>query len=90
MYKYFVNIDQKIGQKIQVKANFSQVVITNTRALPPVSAKMFWTAAWGKTLDGCFWHYVCKTIYLCSRKVALTVFTEMCSTPFFMEIKMLL
>ena len=41
MYKYFVNIDQKIGQKIQVKANFSQVVITNTRALPPVSAKMF-------------------------------------------------
>ena len=29
-----------------------------------------------------------KTIYLCSRKVALTVFTEMCSPSFFMEIKM--
>ena len=31
-----------------------------------------------------------KTIYLCSRKVALTVFTEICSASFFTEIKMLL
>ena len=88
--EYFVNINQKLGQKIQVKAKFSQAVITNIRTLPLVFPKMFWTAAWRKTPDGCFWHYLCKTIYLRSRKVALTVFTEMCSTPFFMEIKMLL
>ena len=88
--EYFVNIDQKIGQKIQVKAKFPQVVITNIRTLPPVFSKTFWTAAWRKTPDGCFWHYVCKSIYSCSRKVALTVFTEMCFTTFFKEIKMLL
>ena len=87
---YFVNIDQKIGQKIQVKAKFPQAVITNIRTLPLVFPKMFWPAAWRKTPDGCFWHYLCKTIYLHSRKVALTVFTETCSTPIFMEIKILL
>ena len=87
--EYFVNIDQKFGQKIKVKAKFSQAVITNIRTLPPVFPKMFWTAAWRKTPDGCFWHYVWKTIYSCSRK-ALTVFTEVCSTTFFIEIKMLL
>ena len=48
---------------------------------------MFWTAAWRKTPDGCFWHYLCKTIYLRSRKVTLTVFTETCSTLFFMGLK---
>ena len=32
---------------------------------------MFWTDAWQKTQDDCFWHYVCKNIYLCSRKVLL-------------------
>ena len=47
---------------------------------------MFWTAVWWKTRDGCFWDYVYKTNYLCRRKAALTVFTEMCSTSFFMEI----
>ena len=47
--EYFVNIDQKIGQKIQVKAKFPQAVITNIRTLPPVFPKMFWTAAWRKT-----------------------------------------
>ena len=84
--QYFVNIDQKI----QVKAKFPQAVITNIRTLALVFPKMFWTAAWWKTPDSCFWHYLCKTIYLRSRKVALTVFTEICPTPFFMEIKMLL
>ena len=49
---------------------------------------MFWTAVWWKTWDGCFWRYVCKTIYWCSRKVTLTVFTQMCSASFVMEIKM--
>ena len=88
--EYFVSIDQKIGQKIQVKAKFPQAVITNTRTLPLVFPKMFWTAAWRETPDGCFWHFLCKTIYLRSKKVALTVFTEMYSTPSFMEIKMLL
>ena len=29
-----------------------------------------------------------KPFYLCSRNVALTVFNEMCSASFFMEIKM--
>ena len=51
---------------------------------------MFWTAAWRKTRDSCFWHYICKTIYLCSRKVVLTAFTEICTASFFMEIQMLL
>ena len=60
--EYFVNIDQKIGQKIQVKVKFPQAVITNVRTLPLVFPKMFWTAAWRKTPDGCFWHYVGKTI----------------------------
>ena len=85
-----LNIAQKIGQKIQVKAKFLQAVITNIRTLLLVFLKMFWTAVWRKTPGSCFWHYLCKTIYLRSRKIALTVFTEMCSTPFFMEIKMLL
>ena len=85
--EYVVNIDQKIGQKIQVKAKFPQAVFTNLRTLPPVFPKMFWTTAWWKIPDGCFWHYLCKTIYSCSKKVALSVFTEMCSTTFFMEIK---
>ena len=79
--EYFLNIDQKIDQKTEVKVKFPQAVITNIRTLPSVFPKMFWTAAWRKTPDGCFWHYVCKTIYLCSRKVALTVFRT-----FFMEI----
>ena len=48
---------------------------------------MFRTAVWRKTQNSWFWHYVSKTIYLCSRKVALTVFTEISSTSFFMEIK---
>ena len=49
---------------------------------------MFQTAVWQKAWDDCFWHYVCKTIYLWSRKVlAPTVFTEICSLSFFMEIK---
>ena len=60
------------------------------RTLPPVFPKMFWTVALRKTRDGCFWHYVCKTIYLCSRKVTLIIFTKKLSTSFFMEIKMLL
>ena len=76
--------------KIQLKIKFPQAVITNISTLPPVFPKMFWTAAWWKTRNRCFWQYVCKTIYLCSGKVALTVFTEMCSASFFMEIKMLL
>ena len=88
--EYFVNIVRKIGQKIQVKAKFPQAVITNIRTLPPVFPKMFWTAVWRKTWDGCFWHYLCKTIYSCSGKVALAVFTEMCSTTVYMEIKMLI
>ena len=74
----FINI-QKIGQKIQVKAKFPQAVITNIRTLPLVFPKMFWTPAWRKTPDGCFWHYLCKTIYLCSRKVALLQFLLKCA-----------
>ena len=57
------------------------------RTLSLVFLKMFWTAVWRKTQDSCSWHYVCKTIYMCSRKVAVTAFTEMCSASFFMEIK---
>ena len=57
--------------KIQLKVKFPQAVITNIKILPPVIPKMFRTAVWWKTRDGCFWHYVCKTINLCSRKVAL-------------------
>ena len=87
--EYFVNIDQKLGQKIQVKTKFPQAVITKIRTLPLVFPKIFWTAARRKTPDGCFWNYLCKTIYFRSRKVALTVFTEMCSATFFVEIKML-
>ena len=68
----------------------TQSVITNIRTLPPVFPKMLWTAIWWKTRDGCFWHYKCKTIYLCSRKIALTVFAAMGSISFFVEIKMLL
>ena len=30
------------------------------RTLQPVFPKMFWTAAWRKTWDGCFWHYPSK------------------------------
>ena len=49
---------------------------------------MFQTAVWQKAWDDCFWHYVCKTIYLWSRKVlAPTVIAEICSLSFFMEIK---
>ena len=69
--EYFLNIDQKIDQKTEVKVKFPQAVITNIRTLPSVFPKMFWTAAWRKTPDGCFWHYLCKTIYLRSRKVTL-------------------
>ena len=52
-----------------------------------IISEMFWTAVWRKTWVGCFWQYVCKTIYLCSRKVALPVFTEMPSASFFVKIK---
>ena len=55
--------------------------------LPAVFPKMFWTSVWWKTRVGYFWHYVFKTIYWCSRKAALTVYTAMCSASFFMEIK---
>ena len=67
--EYFVNIYQKFGQKIQVKTKFPQAVITNIRTLPPVFLKIFWTAAWRKTPEDCFWHYVCKTIYSSSRRI---------------------
>ena len=40
-------------QKIQSKAKFPQIVITNIRTPPPVFPKMFWTAAWRKTRYGC-------------------------------------
>ena len=50
------------------KGKFPQAVITNRRTLPPVFPNMFWTAAWRKTPDGCFWHDECKTIYLCSKE----------------------
>ena len=63
---------------VHLKAKFLLAVITNIRTLPLVFPKMFWTAAWEKTGDSCYWHYVGKTINLCSRKVALTVFTGMC------------
>ena len=39
--------------------------------------------------DDCLWYYVCKTIDLCGRKVALTVFTEIWYESFFKEIKIL-
>ena len=48
---------------------------------------MFRTAVWRKTRDSCLWHYVWKTVNLCSEKVVLTVFTEMFSASFFLEIK---
>ena len=72
---------------MQVKVEFPQAVITNIRTLKPVFPKMFRTVAWRKTPDGCFWHYVCKAIYSCSSKVALTVFTEMFCTPFSWRLK---
>ena len=40
---------------------------------------MFWTATWRKTPGGCFWHYLCKTIYLRSRKVALLQYLLKCA-----------
>ena len=73
--------------KIQLKVKFPQVVITKIKTLPLVFRKIFRTAIWRKTRDSCFWHYVWKTIDLCSGKVVLTVFTEMCSVSFFLEIK---
>ena len=73
--------------KIQLKVKFPQAVITKIRTLPSVFRKMFRAVAWPKTLDSCSWHYVWKTINLCSGKVALTVFTEICSVSFFLEIK---
>ena len=39
--EYFVNIDQKLGQKIQVKTKFPQAVITKIRTLPLVFPKIF-------------------------------------------------
>ena len=68
-----------LAVKIKLKVKFSQTVITKIKTLPPVFLKTFKMAVWQKTLDSCFWHYVC------SMKVALTVFTEMRSTSF-MEI----
>ena len=73
--------------KIQFTVKFPQEVITKIRTLPRVFPKMFRTAAWRKTRGGYFWHYVCKTINLCSRKVVFAVFTEISSSSFF---KMLL
>ena len=75
---------------IQLKVKFPQAVITKIGTLPTVIPKTFRTAVRRKTRDGCFWHYVCKTINLCSTKVALTVFTEICSVFFFMEIKVIM
>ena len=57
--------------KIQLK--FPQAVIINARILPLFS-KMFWTAAWQKNRDGCFWHYVCKTIYLCNKNNSCSIY----------------
>ena len=57
--------------KIQLKLKFPYAVITKIRNLPPVNPKIFRTAVWWKIRDGYFWHYVCKTIYLFSRKVAV-------------------
>ena len=74
---------------MQLKVKFPQAAITNIKNLPPVFPKMFRTSVWRETRDGCLWHYVCKTINVCSRKVALTIFTEMCSVSSFREIKML-
>ena len=62
--------------KTQLKVKFPHAVITKIKTLPPVIPKMFRTAVWRNTRDNCFWHYVCKTINLCSRKLAVTVFTE--------------
>ena len=62
--------------KIQSKVKLPHAVIIKIRTLPPVFQKIFRTAVWRKARVGCFWHYVRKTINLCSRKVALTVFTE--------------
>ena len=76
---------QVLTVKIQLKVKFPQAVITKIRTLRPVFRKMFRTAVWRKTRDSCFWNHVCKTNNLCSMKV----FTEMCFTSFFMEIKML-
>ena len=47
---------------------------------------MFWTAAWRKTRDSCFRHYVSKTIYLCSRKL-LQYLTEIWSDLFSWRLK---
>ena len=59
--------------KTQLKVKFPQAVIINTRNLPLFS-KMFWTAAWRKNRDGCFWHYVCKTIYLCNKNNSCSIY----------------
>ena len=70
--------------KIKLKVKFPRAAITRIRTLPTVFLKLFRTAVWRKIRDDCLWHYVC------SMKVALTVFTEMCPASFFTEIKMLL
>ena len=72
--------------RIQSRVKFQQAVITKIRTLSPVYPKMFRRTEWHKTGDRCFWH-VCKTIHLCSGKVALTVFTGMCSESFFLRLK---
>ena len=80
--------------KIQLKVKFPQAVITKIRTLSLVFPKLFRTSVRRETRDGYFWHYVCKTINLCSKislftVFALTVFSKMHSASSFMEIKML-
>ena len=58
--------------KIQLNIKFPEAVITNLRTFPPIFPKIFWTAVWRKTRSCCLSH-ICKTIYLISRKVAVTV-----------------
>ena len=67
-----------ICMTVHLKAKFLLAVITNIRTLPLVFLKMFWTS-WRKTRDGCFWHYLRKTIYLRSRKVALLQYLLKCA-----------
>ena len=72
--------------KIQLEVKLPQAVITKIRTLPLIFPKIFRAAVCQIIRSGYFWHYyVCKTINLCSRKVAFIFFNEICSASFFMK-----